>query len=85
MSEGGDSWWGLPIYNEGGDGDCPGQLMVEVALTDDQLSAYGSRLAKGLKKLGFKRTNRFLNPNSGNYVTQFVHARHTLKDCPYKW
>lgn len=46
-------------------------LIVEVVLTDDQLTANDNYWLKWLKKHRFRRVTRMRNPNSGNAINIF--------------
>ena len=78
-------YWIIPFY---GDCDGPGnngQLLAEVCLTDRQLEENKSKLAKTLKKCGFKHVARWYNPNSGNICNMFVHHKRCNKPKKWKW
>lgn len=62
-----------------------GEYMVECIFTDDQLTQSGSKLAKILKKRGYKRVARWVNPNTDNVCNHFVKFNRTSRKIPYEW
>lgn len=62
-----------------------GEYMVECIFTDDQLAQSESKLAKILKKRGYKRVARWVNPNTDNACNHFVKFNRTSRKIPYEW